>query len=162
MRKPGKRADYVLRYRADLPIAIVEAKAEYKHPGAGLQQAFLVLDVLEATGEGRLTAQVLGEFFRATTRPIAPMLTLDQAQQQVDSFSLTWPVLDITAMVVQEAVRAVRVHRLSYYDAQVWAAARLNQIAVVFSEDFTDGRSVEGVRFVDPFAEAFSLEAWIG
>ncbi len=126
------------------------------------QQAIELLDALQATGDGRLTAQVLGEFFRATTKLPASMLTLEQAQQQIDNFVLAWPILDTTSMVVQEAVRGVRVHRLSYYDAQIWAAARLNQIPVVFSEDFIDGRTVEGVRFANPFSEAFALEAWIG
>ena len=45
-RKPGRRADYLLRYRPDLAIAAVEAKAEYKHPGAGLQQAMEYAEVL--------------------------------------------------------------------------------------------------------------------
>ena len=34
-----KRADYLLRYRPDFPIAVVEAKARYKHAAEGLQQA---------------------------------------------------------------------------------------------------------------------------
>ena len=34
-----KRADFILRYRRDLPIAVIEAKAEYKTAGQGLQQA---------------------------------------------------------------------------------------------------------------------------
>src|SRR6266516_2842871 len=38
-RGPQKRADYVLRYRRDFPIAIVEAKSIYKNSGDGLQQA---------------------------------------------------------------------------------------------------------------------------
>ena len=38
-RRPQKRADYLLRYRHDFPIAVVEAKAIYAHPGDGLQQA---------------------------------------------------------------------------------------------------------------------------
>jgi type I restriction enzyme R subunit len=38
-RKPGKRADYILRYRPDMPIAVVEAKPSYKTPAEGLQQA---------------------------------------------------------------------------------------------------------------------------
>jgi type I restriction enzyme R subunit len=46
-RKPGKRADYVLRYRADLAVAVVEAKADYKTPGAGMQQA---MDYAETLG----------------------------------------------------------------------------------------------------------------
>jgi type I restriction enzyme R subunit len=38
-RRPGKRADYILRYRPDMPIAVVEAKPSYATPGQGLQQA---------------------------------------------------------------------------------------------------------------------------
>lgn len=38
-RQAQKRADYLLRYTRDFPLAVVEAKAAYKSPGAGLQQA---------------------------------------------------------------------------------------------------------------------------
>ena len=38
-RRPQKRADYLLRYTRDFTIAVVEAKAEYRTPGQGLQQA---------------------------------------------------------------------------------------------------------------------------
>ena len=38
-RRYPKRADYLLRYTRDLTIAVVEAKAAYKLPGDGLQQA---------------------------------------------------------------------------------------------------------------------------
>ena len=45
-RRPQKRADYLLRYRRDFPIAIVEAKTIYKTPGDGLQQAKDYADIL--------------------------------------------------------------------------------------------------------------------
>ncbi|HEV8599488.1 MAG TPA: DEAD/DEAH box helicase family protein, partial [Gemmatimonadales bacterium] len=38
-RRPGKRVDYLLRYRSDIAIAVVEAKASYKSAHDGLQQA---------------------------------------------------------------------------------------------------------------------------
>ncbi len=38
-RRPQKRADYLLRYTRDFMIAVVEAKAAYKKPSDGLQQA---------------------------------------------------------------------------------------------------------------------------
>ena len=38
-RRPSKRADYILRYARDFMLAVLEAKAAYKHPGDGLQQA---------------------------------------------------------------------------------------------------------------------------
>jgi len=69
-------------------------------------------------------------------------------------------VLPLTEQVALEATRGVRDHHLSYYDAQIWAAARLNQIPVIFSEDFQDGVMLEGIRFVNPFAPRFDLERW--
>ncbi|MYC60388.1 MAG: DEAD/DEAH box helicase [Gammaproteobacteria bacterium] len=41
-----KRADYLLRYHADFPIAVVEAKARYKKAADGLQQAMDYAQVL--------------------------------------------------------------------------------------------------------------------
>lgn len=38
-RQKQKRTDYLLRFTRDFPIAVVEAKASYKTPGDGLQQA---------------------------------------------------------------------------------------------------------------------------
>ncbi len=39
IRRPPKRVDYLLRYRRDQPLAVVEAKPEYKTAADGLQQA---------------------------------------------------------------------------------------------------------------------------
>src|SRR3990172_277609 len=38
-RQSQKRADYLLRYRPNVMVAVVEAKASHKNPGDGLQQA---------------------------------------------------------------------------------------------------------------------------
>jgi type I restriction enzyme R subunit len=38
-RRPPRRADYLLRYTRDFMIAVVEAKAAYKSPADGMQQA---------------------------------------------------------------------------------------------------------------------------
>lgn len=45
-RRPGKRADYILRYRPDMPMAVVEAKPSYATPGQGLQQAKEYTEIL--------------------------------------------------------------------------------------------------------------------
>jgi hypothetical protein len=38
---------------------------------------------------------------------------------------------------------------------------RTYQIPIVLSEDFASGSILEGVRFVNPFAGGFSLDAWL-
>ncbi|MCZ6626012.1 MAG: DEAD/DEAH box helicase family protein [Deltaproteobacteria bacterium] len=45
-RRRQKRADYLLRYTRDFMIAVVEAKAAYKKPGDGLQQAKEYAEIL--------------------------------------------------------------------------------------------------------------------
>ena len=45
-RGPQKRADYLLRYRPDFPIAVVEAKAHYRLAGDGMQQAKEYAEIL--------------------------------------------------------------------------------------------------------------------
>ena len=45
-RREQKRADYLLRYRRDFGIAVVEAKTVYHNPGDGLQQAKEYAEIL--------------------------------------------------------------------------------------------------------------------
>jgi len=123
-------------------------------------QAIRVLQHLQTTGNGRLSAQSLAEFCAVTTRKLKPLLTRAEVVTQVERFVRAFPVIDLTPLVVIEAARGARDHSLAYYDAQIWAAARLNQIPVVFSEDFSSGSTLEGVKFVNPFASDFVLEAW--
>ncbi len=103
--------------------------------------------------------QVLGEFFRVVTGKIRPPLTPVDAHAQVAALIRAWPVLPVTPLIVLEAARGVRDHRLGYWDAQLWATARLNQIPTVLSEDFADGQTLDAVRFHDPFLPRFDLAA---
>ncbi len=125
------------------------------------ERAIQTLNSLYVTGNGRLSAQCLAEFFRAATREPNPKLTLSEAAQQVERLARAWPVLDVTSFIVLEAIRGVRDHQLAYWDAQIWATARLNQIPFVLSEDFSAGTVLEGVRFVNPFAGDFDLDTWL-
>ena len=115
-------------------------------------RAIEALDYLQSTQQGRLSVQCLAEFFVVATRGKRPLLTEQDASLQLDLLSRSFLVLDITPMIVLEASRGVREHRFSYWDAQIWATARLNQVPVVLSEDFQDGASFEGVGFANPFA----------
>ena len=124
------------------------------------RQAIEILSKLQLAGGGHLSAQCLSEFFWVVTRGPMPKLTLSEAVRQTDRLARVWPVLDITSYIVLEAARGVHEHQLSFWDAQIWAAARLNQIPVVFSEDFDTGAVIEGVRFVNPFSDDFDSSRW--
>lgn len=121
-------------------------------------RAIELLDWLQPTNSAYLSTQCLAEFFVVTTRRIRnrqPLLTYDQAMRQLDHLGGAFIVYDVTLPVIREAVRGVLEHQLSFYDAQIWAAARMNQIPMILSEDFQDQQVLEGVKFVNPFTENF-------
>jgi predicted nucleic acid-binding protein len=123
-------------------------------------QARRVLERLELTRSGRLSVQSLAEFIHVSTRKLNPPLSRAEALEQASLFIRMWPVFDLTPLIVLEAARGARDHSLAYYDAQIWAAARLNQVTLIFSEDFSAGQVLEGVRFANPFSKDFRLEDW--
>jgi predicted nucleic acid-binding protein len=53
--------------------------------------------------------------------------------------------------------RGVRDHPMAYYDAQIRAVAKLNQVPVPLSEDFKSGGTLEGVHFLNLFDAGFNL-----
>jgi len=124
------------------------------------ERAVRTIETLMASGLGRLSAQILGEFLSATTRGRRPILTMQDALRQATFLGLALPVFDQTRLIVLEAGRGVHEHQLSYFDAQIWATARLNQVSTIFTEDFTNGRRVEGVQFLNPLLPAFDLTRW--
>ena len=123
-------------------------------------RAVRAIETLITSGLGRLSAQVLGEFLSATTRGRRPILAIGDALRQATLLADAFPVFDQTHLIVLEAGRGVRDHQLSYFDAQIWATARLNQVPTIFTEDFTNARRLEGVQFLNPLLPTFDLARW--
>jgi predicted nucleic acid-binding protein len=115
--------------------------------------ALQVLNQLAITRTGVISTQVLAEFFVAVTneRKFAAPLSAADAYEYIQDYLYSWEVVDLTGLVVLEAARGVRDYQFSFWDAQIWATAKLNQILVVYSEDFNVGAAIEGVRFQNPF-----------
>lgn len=117
------------------------------------KRAFEVMERLYNLGSAALTTQILAEFFTIITRKLSTPLTVEESARQVELLARVWPVFDVTIFTVIEAIRGVHSHQMSYWDAQIWASALLNQIPIVLSEDFSSGRVIEGVRFINPFIQ---------
>lgn len=114
-------------------------------------KAVELLDALIKNGSGILSPQVLSEFYTVVTRKLAAPLTPQEAYTSISNYIRSWNMVDLTSLVVLEAVRGVRDHRLSYWDSLIWATAKMNQIPTVLSEDFSHNLVLEGVRFTNPF-----------
>lgn len=122
------------------------------------ERAERVLAELRTSRLGFLSVQSLAEFMNSARKlGISPR----NAAAYVEFYAASFTVLDMTTQIILEAARGVREYQLAYYDAQIWAAARLNQISVLFSEDFRDGTTLEGVCFVNPFGRDFAVSDWV-
>jgi len=124
------------------------------------RRAIDLLDQIRVARIGVVSAQTLSEFFSVTTRKLTPPLNPIEAERQLQIFAAQWPVLPVTEKVVLEAVRSARMYHLHFWDAQIWAVARLNGVSLIFSEDCNTDAVIEGVRFINPFAPGFELANW--
>jgi len=121
-------------------------------------RAHEVLDNLALAGTGVLTTQVLGEFFWVVTRKLRQTFTARQAFDRVKKYLESWRVLAVTPEILLEAGRGATEFNMPFYDAQIWASAKLNQIPIVLSEDFSNGSRIEGVQFLNPFVTPIPSE----
>jgi predicted nucleic acid-binding protein len=98
------------------------------------------------------TLQSLAECFRVLTTKLR--FDPSQARQEIDGFRTAFPVCAADDTDLDRAMRAVGGHRLSFWDAMLWATASRAGCRMLFSEDLQDGRRLDGVLFVNPFAPA--------
>lgn len=117
------------------------------------ERALATIDAVGQEPSAALPVQVLSEFANVALYTLEPPLAPDEVAEQIELYREVFPILPLTPVVVQEAVRGVRDHSFSYFDAQIWATAKLNQAPAVLSEDFPVGATVEGVTFINPLAE---------
>ncbi len=121
------------------------------------RRALEVLDALIPAGLAVLSVQCLTEFYRSVRWRIAEPLNHATALIEVERFSRSCRVLDLTGAVVVDGCRGCDAHQMHFWDALIWATAKLNHIPHLLSEDFDEGALIEGVRFLNPFAETFDL-----
>jgi len=128
------------------------------------EAARVVVGTLVKAGIGSVSVQSLSEFFIAATRrknDQAPILSVPDAMKETENLGRALATFPVTQLMVLEALRGVREHQLHFWDAQIWAGARLNQISTIFSEDRPSGSVIEGVRYENPLVSGFQLERWI-
>jgi len=96
-----------------------------------------------------LSAQNLSEFSAVM---IKHKCDLEWLSETIRHLGKAIPVLPVKDSDVLDAVRAVNRYKLSYWDAQIWAVARSNNIPSIFTEDGPVGRTIEGVTYINPLA----------
>jgi predicted nucleic acid-binding protein len=101
---------------------------------------------------GRISAQVLHEYYVTVTAKLEPGLSIAEAQE--DALALiAWSPLPLTASLMEDAWDAQERWGFSFWDSLIMAAARAQGCGVLLTEDLTHDQDLGGLRVVSPFLE---------
>jgi len=101
--------------------------------------------------DGALSVQVLQEFYVQATRATR---TERLSHEMAVDLIVTWTrfALQATTLgIVTSALEIKAISGFSYWDSAIIAAARALRCEVLYTEDMTHDRWIEGVRIVNPF-----------
>lgn len=107
---------------------------------------------------GRLSWQVLQEYYVTLTRKLDPPRERAAAREDVTSL-VTWRPIPIDLSTIDAAWGIEDRYGLSWWDALIVAAAQAGECQYLLSEDLQDGQSFDGLEVVDPFAHTFDAVA---
>jgi predicted nucleic acid-binding protein len=102
------------------------------------------------TRRGRLSYQVLAEYYVTATRKLKPGLSAAAAQRNVRHY-LAWHPVVTDSRLIEAAWDAQGEFRLSWWDALIVAAAKAARCRYLLTEDLQHGQDLDGLLVLDPF-----------
>ena len=108
------------------------------------------LEALWPRRAGRLSVQVLQEFYVTVTRKLDPGLPAEEARSDVRDL-FRWDPLAMDGRLIESAWLLQDQHSVSFWDALIVAAARRSECEFLLSEDLQDGHDFAGTQVVNPF-----------
>ena len=108
------------------------------------------LEFLWEARRGRISRQVLQEYYVTVTRKLSPGLGTDDARSDVRALFHWLHAIDPT-VIIESAWAFQDRCQLSFWDALILGAAQAMGCGTVLSEDLPTGQVLEGIRIVSPF-----------
>jgi len=115
-----------------------------------------VMTRLWQTGNGRISHQVLVEFYATVTRKLKPGLPREDAMADVRELSAWKPVAHSTPLF-ERAWHLEGRYGFSWWDSLIVAAALASDSTTLLTEDLQHGLVIETLRVANPFHADFDL-----
>lgn len=99
---------------------------------------------------GRVSAQVLNEYYVTVTQKMRPATPAADAQAEIRDL-LSWSPIAINAAVIAAAWNVEARFGFSYWDALIVAAAQVVGCEYLLTEDLSDGQELGSMTVINPF-----------
>jgi predicted nucleic acid-binding protein len=114
------------------------------------KQAMAWMARLWSEQTGRLSYQVLNEFYVTVTHKLHPGMDPKSARDDI-RFLLAWRPIPVDARVVESAWRIQDRYDLSWWDALIVSAAQASDCRYLLTEDLQEQGNLGNVVVINPF-----------
>ena len=114
------------------------------------KQALAWMTFLWNKRNGRISYQVLQEFYVTVTVKLQPGLRVSTAREDVKAL-LAWDPLPVNGQMIKGAWELQDRFKLSWWDALIVSAAQTAQCQYLLTEDLQEAQDLGGVRVINPF-----------
>lgn len=102
---------------------------------------------------GRLSVQVLHEYYVTVTGKLKPGLPIEDAREDVLALE-AWSPLPLTVALTEGAWNAQTRWGFSFWDSLIVASAQAQGCSILLTEDLSHGQELGKLRVVSPFLES--------
>jgi len=108
------------------------------------------LSLLWQQETGRISAQVMNEYYVTVTQKLKPGLSREQARSDLRALSV-WQPLDISTQLIESAWEVQDQYAYSWWDSLVIASALFLDCQYLLSEDMQHEQSFGKLKVINPF-----------
>lgn len=108
------------------------------------------MESLWRSRNGRISHQVLQEYYVTLTRKLRPGLPASLARDDVRAL-IEWNPIATDSALLERAWAVEERFQVSFWDALIIAAAAASGASMLLTEDLQEGAEIEGVLIVNPF-----------
>jgi len=102
------------------------------------------------TRSGRLSNQVLQEYYVTVTEKLRPGLDKESARSELRTLFL-WRPIFVEGHILEEAWNVQDRYKLSWWDALIVSTAQASDCGYLLSEDFQEGMKFGTLTVINPF-----------
>ena len=99
---------------------------------------------------GRISAQVMNEYYVTVTQKLKPGLSKEQARSDLRALAV-WQPLEISTQLIESAWEVQDQYTYSWWDSLVIASALFLDCQYLLSEDMQHKHSFGGLKVINPF-----------